>query len=66
MSLPMSGFGGMVLPEAQRARLMLGLGVSHGPLIGEGYGRPLATHEPLFGWTGCGEDPGRETLPRRA
>jgi probable F420-dependent oxidoreductase len=29
------------LAEAQRARLMLGLGVSHGPLIGEGYGHPL-------------------------
>ena len=29
------------LAEAQRARLMLGLGVSHGPLIGAGYGHPL-------------------------
>lgn len=30
------------LAEAHRARLMLGLGVSHGPLIGEGYGQPLS------------------------
>jgi probable F420-dependent oxidoreductase len=27
---------------AQQGRLMLGLGISHGPLIGEGYGRPIA------------------------
>jgi probable F420-dependent oxidoreductase len=31
------------LAEPQRARLMLGLGVSHGPLIGKDYSRPLAT-----------------------
>lgn len=29
--------------EANRARLMLGLGVSHGPAIGPAYRRPLAT-----------------------
>jgi probable F420-dependent oxidoreductase len=28
--------------EADRARLMLGLGVSHAPLIGDAYGKPLA------------------------
>jgi probable F420-dependent oxidoreductase len=31
------------LPDDQRARVMLGIGISHGPLIGETYGRPLAT-----------------------
>jgi probable F420-dependent oxidoreductase len=31
------------LSDAHRARLMLGLGVSHGPLIGESYAQPLAT-----------------------
>jgi probable F420-dependent oxidoreductase len=30
------------LNEKDRSRLMLGLGVSHAPLIGEGYGKPLA------------------------
>lgn len=30
------------LPEAQRSRVMLGLGVSHGPLIGENWNRPVA------------------------
>ena len=29
--------------SAQQGRVMLGLGISHGPLIGEGYGRPVAT-----------------------
>jgi probable F420-dependent oxidoreductase len=29
-------------PERQ-ARLMLGLGISHGPIIGEAYGKPVAT-----------------------
>jgi len=31
------------LPADQRDRVMLGIGISHGPLIGEQYGRPLAT-----------------------
>nr|WP_047168525.1 TIGR03620 family F420-dependent LLM class oxidoreductase [Sphingomonas sp. Y57] len=31
------------LPADRRARLMLGFGVSHGPAIGEQYGKPLAT-----------------------
>lgn len=31
------------LPADQQARVMLGIGISHGPLIGESYGRPLAT-----------------------
>ena len=31
------------LPADQRSRVMLGVGISHGPLIGEQYGRPLAT-----------------------
>lgn len=31
------------LPEDHRERVMLGIGISHGPLIGEQYGRPLAT-----------------------
>jgi probable F420-dependent oxidoreductase len=31
------------LADPHRARLMLGLGVSHGPLIGAGYGHPLET-----------------------
>jgi probable F420-dependent oxidoreductase len=30
------------LSEDRKARVMLGLGVSHGPLIGEAYGKPLA------------------------
>lgn len=29
------------LPEDQRSRLFLGLGISHGPLIGESWGRPI-------------------------
>ena len=28
---------------ARRARLLLGLGISHGPLIGEAWGKPIAT-----------------------
>ncbi len=31
------------LSDDHRARIMLGLGVSHGPLIGETWGKPLAT-----------------------
>lgn len=31
------------LTDAHRDRVMLGIGISHGPLIGEHYGRPLAT-----------------------
>jgi len=31
------------LPAALKARTMLGLGVSHGPLVGADYGKPLAT-----------------------
>ncbi|MHB1469873.1 MAG: TIGR03620 family F420-dependent LLM class oxidoreductase [Solirubrobacteraceae bacterium] len=31
------------LQEDSRSRLLLGLGVSHGPIVGEGWGRPLAT-----------------------
>jgi probable F420-dependent oxidoreductase len=31
------------LPDERRERLLLGLGVSHGPLIGEQWGRPVAT-----------------------
>jgi probable F420-dependent oxidoreductase len=31
------------LSSAHRERLMLGIGVSHGPLIGKDYGQPLAT-----------------------
>ena len=31
------------LSDDHRARVMLGIGISHGPLIGETYGRPLAT-----------------------
>lgn len=30
------------LPEASQSRLMLGLGISHGPLIGEAWAKPLA------------------------
>lgn len=30
------------LPEAHKARTLLGLGVSHGPIIGEQWGKPLA------------------------
>ncbi|MDB5448046.1 MAG: hypothetical protein JWQ97_3363 [Phenylobacterium sp.] len=29
--------------EAERGRLMLGLGISHGPIIGAEYGKPVAT-----------------------
>ena len=29
------------LPETQRSRALLGLGISHGPLIGEAWGKPL-------------------------
>lgn len=29
------------LPDADRARTLLGLGVSHGPIIGESWGKPL-------------------------
>lgn len=29
------------LPDAHKARTLLGLGVSHGPIIGEGWGKPL-------------------------
>jgi probable F420-dependent oxidoreductase len=29
--------------EAQQARILLGLGISHGPIIGEQYGKPVAT-----------------------
>ena len=31
------------LADDDRSRVMLGVGISHGPLIGETYGRPLAT-----------------------
>jgi len=31
------------LPASSRERVMLGIGVSHGPLIGDAYARPLAT-----------------------
>ncbi|MFM8303419.1 MAG: TIGR03620 family F420-dependent LLM class oxidoreductase [Actinomycetota bacterium] len=31
------------LAAAHRDRVMLGIGISHGPLIGDSYGRPLAT-----------------------
>ena len=31
------------LTDPHRDRVMLGIGISHGPLIGETYGRPLAT-----------------------
>jgi probable F420-dependent oxidoreductase len=31
------------LPAQSQSRVLLGLGVSHGPIIGEGYGRPVAT-----------------------
>jgi probable F420-dependent oxidoreductase len=31
------------LPDDRRDRMLLGLGVSHAPLIGEGWGQPLAT-----------------------
>ncbi|MBV9993765.1 MAG: TIGR03620 family F420-dependent LLM class oxidoreductase [Caulobacteraceae bacterium] len=31
------------LPPERQARVMLGLGISHGPLIGESYGRPIET-----------------------
>ncbi len=31
------------LEDERRRRVMLGLGVSHGPLIGESWGRPIAT-----------------------
>jgi probable F420-dependent oxidoreductase len=30
------------LPEEQRDRVLIGVGVSHGPLIGDAWGRPLA------------------------
>ncbi|MFM6932020.1 MAG: TIGR03620 family F420-dependent LLM class oxidoreductase [Novosphingobium sp.] len=32
----------LALPDHQRSRVMLGLGVSHGPLIGENWNRPVA------------------------
>lgn len=31
------------LSDDHRSRVMLGIGISHGPLIGDAYGRPLAT-----------------------
>lgn len=31
----------LALPEAHRARTLLGLGISHGPIIGEKWGKPL-------------------------
>ena len=41
------------LPSDQRARVMLGLGVSHGPIIGESWKKPLAvTREFLDGLGG--------------
>ena len=37
------------LPPAQQSRVMLGLGVSHGPLIGEAWAKPLAKMEHWIG-----------------
>ena len=31
------------LPETSRSRMLIGLGISHGPLIGEDWGKPLPT-----------------------
>ncbi|GIX31749.1 MAG: LLM class F420-dependent oxidoreductase [Porticoccaceae bacterium] len=43
------------LPEAHRSRVLLGLGVSHGPLIGDVWQRPLAAMERfLDGLEGAG------------
>jgi len=49
------------LAPDRRARVLLGLGVSHGPLIGEAWGRPLATMNAYL--DALGEDgPPREHL----
>lgn len=37
------------LPPAQQERVLLGLGVSHGPLIGESYGKPLTVMRDYLG-----------------
>lgn len=45
----------LALPEADRARTLLGLGISHGPIIGEKWGKPLAvTRSFLDGMEGAG------------
>lgn len=43
------------LPDKHRSRVMLGLGVSHGPLIGENWNRPLAK---MTAWLGAFEGAG--------
>lgn len=43
------------LPEDQQSRVMIGLGVSHGPLIGDAWAKPLTvTREFLDGLDGAG------------
>ena len=32
----------LALPQGQQSRVMLGLGISHGPIIGEAWGKPVA------------------------
>lgn len=51
------------LPPADKARTLLGLGVSHGPLIGEKWGKPLAVvREFLDGLDTAGMDKGNLCL----
>lgn len=43
------------LPDSQKSRVMLGIGISHGPLIGENWGKPMAkTREFLDGLKAAG------------
>jgi len=51
------------LATAQQARVLLGIGVSHGPLIGESWRRPLAVmNEYLDGLDAAGVPPERRAL----
>lgn len=51
------------LPEAYQARTLLGLGVSHGPIIGESWGKPLeVVRKFLDGLDAAGMDRGRLCL----
>lgn len=51
------------LPADHKARALLGLGVSHGPLIGEGWGKPLAvTRDYVAALTELGVQPQSQCL----
>lgn len=47
------------LPEAHRGRVLVGLGVSHGPLIGEKWGRPVAVMNEFLDALDAGGFPSR-------